>query len=109
MFQLNYDTSFVIIYRISLLSFHQWYHWKEFGILGLTTFCNLYGVFFFFLLSFLYSFQVDLLTDIARAPRILTNFAGAIQPANFKKVLFVFSLLSGRYAMLDDKGKGSHQ
>lgn len=48
---------------------------------------------------------MDLLTDIARAPRILTNFAGAIQPANFKKVLFVFPLLSGRIAVLDYKGK----
>ena len=30
--------------------------------------------------------QVDLLTDIAHSPRILTNFASAIQPASFKKV-----------------------
>lgn len=32
--------------------------------------------------------QVDLLTDIAHSPRILTNFASAIQPASFKKVQF---------------------
>lgn len=31
--------------------------------------------------------KVDLLTDIAHSPRILTNFASAIQPANFKKDL----------------------
>lgn len=31
--------------------------------------------------------KVDLLTDIAHSPRILTNFASAIQPASFKKDL----------------------
>lgn len=31
--------------------------------------------------------KVDLLTDIAHSPRILTNFATAIQPATFKKEL----------------------
>lgn len=35
-----------------------------------------------------FSTQVDLLTDIAHSPRILTNFASAIQPASFKKVQF---------------------
>ena len=34
----------------------------------------------------LFLWQVDLLTDIAHSPRILTNFASAIQPASFKKV-----------------------
>ena len=36
----------------------------------------------------IFSTQVDLLTDIAHSPRILTNFASAIQPASFKKVQF---------------------
>lgn len=34
-------------------------------------------------------FQVDLLTDIAHSPRILTNIAAAIQPATFKKVVIL--------------------
>ena len=37
--------------------------------------------------------QVDLLTDIAHSPRILTNFASAIQPATFKKVQFTDVLI----------------
>ena len=30
--------------------------------------------------------KVDMLADIGQPPRILTNFAGMIQPATFKKV-----------------------
>ena len=38
-------------------------------------------------LCFIFASKVDLLNDIAHPPRILTNFAQAIQPGNFKRDL----------------------
>lgn len=39
--------------------------------------------------------KVDMLPEIAHAPRVLTNFASMIQPVSFKKVSVKLTLFMG--------------